>query len=128
MRENGTDRDVALDILSAVQSINNSLSVVYGNLYAPVITTQPTDQTVAVGSRCEFTVEALMVASYQWEVKLTESGDWRDSSFTGNNKKTMYFNVINAQYGYYGYRCKLTGAGGKVVYTDVVHVIQPAGG
>lgn len=124
---NGTDRDVALDILSEAQSINNSLAVVFGNLYAPVITTQPTDQTVAVGSRCEFTVEALMVASYQWQVKLTESGDWRDSSFTGNNKKTMYFNTTSAQYNYW-YRCKLTGAGGKVVYTDVVQVILPAGG
>ena len=43
MRDNGTDRDVALQLLDAVTTAADLVTVINQNLYEAVVTTQPTD-------------------------------------------------------------------------------------
>lgn len=123
MRENGTDRDVALLLLQAVDSAATLVTTINDNLYVPHIITQPTDCVVAVGETVTFTVVANNVAAYQWQYKTT--GNWRDmeAPIVGN-EATLTFVKESATYTN-SYRCVITGKDGSVIYTDIVKPVPP---
>ena len=127
MRENGTDRDVALLILSDVTDIKNAMSSIIDNLYGPVITEQPADVSeAAVGSTATFSVVASNVFSYQWQYKITNAANpqWANSSQVGYNTNSITVNVTEARYAYL-YRCMITGLNGAAIYTNEVKMIAP---
>lgn len=89
---------------------------------AIVITKQPSNFTAVAGDTVIFSVEATGVTEYQWQVQ-SESDYWNDLTWAGNKSATMSheLNVNNIQY---RYRCKLTGADGEVVYTNIVKLVN----
>ena len=125
MRENGTDRDIALQLLDAVTTAANLVTVINQNLYEAVVTTQPTDQTGAVGDTVQFTVAGFNIEAYQWQYRPTATGTWQNSSSTGYNTDTLDVEITEQRYAYY-YRCRLTGPKGTYTYTDVVRLRRPA--
>lgn len=121
MKDNGTDRDVAQLMLSLLNNIATSLSAINDSLYAPHITSQPTDQTVAIGSTCTFTITADHVKSYQWQYQSGSS--WLNSVTT----QSYSFTVAEVHYRM-SFRCVVTGLDGTTVISDVVKPIEPAQG
>ena len=82
----------------------------------PVITTQPKDQTAAVGATATFTIAATGAESYQWQFRSSSSATWSNSSAA--SAKTASFSVTAESYrNGYQYRCKVTNAAGAV-YSD----------
>ena len=124
MRENGTDRDVALSIVGLITDIGTLVATINSNLFVPAIVTQPTNQEVALTETCSFTVVAVNVASYQWQRKLNDT-TWGNTSLSGNKTDTLSF-VTTAEAYTYTFRCKITGKDGSIIYTNEVQVIEPA--
>lgn len=128
MRENGTDRDVALDMLDALTTIATTVATINSNLFSPVVFTQPTNQTVAIGGSCTFTLSAGNIKSYQWQYWNTESSPdpyWINSSLSGYNTDTVTINPVQERHYVYKFRCKLTGKDDSVIYSNEVQVIAP---
>ena len=125
MRENGTDRDIALQLVSAVDSCLSMVTAINNTLYHAAITTQPTNQTAAISSSAVFSVVASNVAAYQWEYKQTEAGAWNNVANTGNKTDTVTIGVSNNNFYNYSFRCKITGKDGVIIYTDVVKILEP---
>lgn len=129
MRDNGTDRDVALAIVDYLDDINSLIGQINSNLFVPAIVAQPTSQTVAINDTCEFTVSAVNVAEYQWQRKnpaVSETA-WANTALTGNKTDTLTFSVSASEYYTYYFRCKIIGKDGSIIYTNEVQVIQPEG-
>ena len=112
----GTDRDLALKILALCSAVKDALDDLLGTMF---IIYQPKSVTVAVGETAVFTVVAMNVAAYQWEVYW--SGSWHDSSASGYDTDTLTFTVTSGIRNY-KWRCKLTDADGNSIYTDVLTV------
>ena len=121
MRDNGTDRDVALKLLDAVTTAAILVTTINQHLYVATITTQPTNQTGAIGDNAVFTIVADNVVAYQWQFKRPDS-NWSNSTSSGYNTDTLTVEIQEARYGYY-YRCRLTGKDGKYVFSDEVQII-----
>ena len=83
----------------------------------PVITKQPTSQTVAVGKTATFKVTATGATSYQWQYRKTSSGSWTNVSSKGTS--ATYTLTTADRHNGYEYRCKVTNAKGSV-YSSVV--------
>lgn len=115
MRENGTDRDIALLMVDKLTAISTLIGSINHNLYGPYITAQPTDQSGVVNDTVYFTVTALHVSAYQWEVDA--GSGWVNSTLSGYNTDTLSVGVQANRDGY-KFRCKLTGIDGTTVYTD----------
>ena len=80
------------------------------------ITTQPTDQFVAVGKKAKFSVVDTGAASYQWQ---TYNGSkWVNLSWTGSKTNTMTFNS-DEKYSGKQFRCILSDGTNKIA-TDTV--------
>ena len=80
------------------------------------ITTQPTDQFVAVGKKATFSVVDTGAASYQWQ---TYNGSkWVNLSWTGAKTNTMTFNS-DEKYSGKQFRCILSDGTNKIA-TDTV--------
>lgn len=126
MRENGTDRDVALSIKNELSALNDALSTAATNIAypKPIILRQPVDTIVPSGSVAYFSVVAGNVSAYQWQVKEGEDGEWANSSSTGNKKATVQMSVSAPFYSRF-FRCAITGTDESVIYTDTVHIIEP---
>ena len=125
MRENGTDRDIALSMLSALTNINTAISTINNNLFNPIIITQPTDVHDAVlGTTVSFTVVAANVATYQWQSRNASGGGWTDSSLSGYNTATLSPEVTENRYNII-YRCKLLSTQGNRVDTVEVRMYPP---
>lgn len=122
MRDNGTDRDVALDIVSELNNILTTVTSINGTLYAPSITTQPTDQEAAIGSSAVFTVVAKNAKSYNWQ--LASGGGWRDVSYTGHATATMSVPTTEERYTY-RFSCEITGYDGTVIRSNTVKIVPP---
>lgn len=120
--DHGTDRDVALAIVSALDSCASLVASVNDNLYVPHITTQPTNQEGDIGDTVTFTVAGNNIAAYQWQYK--SGGVWANSSSTGNQTASMEVEVNENRYGYL-YRCMITGKDGSTIYTDEVKITRP---
>lgn len=126
MSNNGTDRDVAMEILNVLSGISSALSTINSNLYVPHITTQPTDVTVASGEYAEFTVVATNVKSYQWQFKNTAASNprWENGAQQGYNTATYRIAANSSRYAHL-YRCEITGLDDSIIYTDEVKMIAP---
>lgn len=123
MSNNGTDRDVALSIVSALNSCAELITGINDNLYVPHITTQPTDQEVAIGEDATFTVAGNNIAAYQWQYK-QEGYVWQNSASTGSTTASLTVTASETRYGY-KYRCKITGKDGSTIYSNEVRMIEP---
>ena len=122
MRENGTDRDVALQLLASLTATADLVNTINGELYAPSITTQPVDTEGALGDRITFSVVAVHVKSYQWQYQTRDTAPWNNSS--AGSAVTANFSVTLADTNVgNNYRCMITGMDDSVIYTNVVHAI-----
>ena len=128
MKDNGTDRDVALAFVSVVNDLATLLGTLNDNLFVPHIVTQPTNQTVAEGENAVFSVVANNVTAYLWKYRAGQTGSWRDitpgGSITGIDTATLTVPNNAQRYTYY-YRCTLTGKDGSTINTDLVQIIEP---
>lgn len=126
MRENGTDRDIALLMESAISDIKDLVSQIENNMYGPVILTQPVDvEDAIIDETYTFTVGAANVASYQWEYRALVGGEWLTSALTGNKTNTLTVVCTETRYGYY-FRCAITGKDGTVAHTNMVRLLAPS--
>ena len=121
MRENGTDRDVALLILDGLTTCANLVATVNDNLYVPHITTQPTDQVGAIGDTVIFTVVANNAVAYQWQYKVL---NWHNASGGITNQASYSIQVSTERMGYQ-FRCRITGKDGSYIYSDAVKMVAP---
>ena len=87
--------------------------------YAPEITTQPTNKTVAIGKTATFKVAASGTSlRYQWYYRTSSSGTW--ATIKAESGKTATYKVtVAAKHNGYQYRCKVKNAFGYV-YTNTV--------
>ena len=94
---------------------------------APVITSQPEDKTVTVGTRSSFCVAAggQSGLSYQWQYSDDDGETWKDATSTGCRTATV--KPSGAQAGWNGrqYRCLVTGAGGTTVSGTATLSVKP---
>lgn len=123
MSNNGTDRDIAIQIVGLVNDISAQIDEFNKNQYGPVIVTQPTDTEVAIGDTARFTVTAYLATSYQWQVK-TQTTDWTNSTSPGARQSTVRIEASEQRYDYF-YRCIVTGAQSARVITDEVKMLRP---
>ena len=121
--DHGTDRDVALAMVSALDTCAELIAGINDNLYVAHITTQPTDQSGDIGDTAYFTVVANNVAAYQWQFKRPDSS-WSNSSSTGYNTATLEVEIQAGRYGY-KYRCRVTGKDGSYVYSNEAELKEP---
>lgn len=126
MKDNGTDRDIALAFVTVVDDLATLLGTLNDNLFVPHIVTQPTDQTAAVDSNAVFTVVANNVVKYEWQYKTNASTTWRDmhSGTTGADTDTITIPVTSTRYTY-DYRCHMTGKDGSIINTVNVKILEP---
>lgn len=118
------DRDQSVSLLGKIKTMLQLITTINDHCFVPHIITQPTDQTVAIGSDCTFALTAVNVAEYKWQLKGASMGNWISSTATGYNTDTLTLEVASKHYGYQ-YRCKITGLDGSVIYSDIVHIIEP---
>lgn len=124
MRENGTDRDVALTMKQLITDCASMVTTINENLFVPQIITQPTDQTAAVGTNATFSISAVNVESYQWQYRDKTGGAWYNATGSGNNTDTMTIEATTIRYGLY-FRCHMVGKDGSEIDSDLVSLIQP---
>ena len=92
---------------------------------AMAILTQPESQSVAVGGTVQLSVEAVGVATYQWQ--WSSNGEtWTNNTSYGYNKANFSFTISAAQNGRQ-YRCELTDADGNVIYTKPAFIYTGLG-
>lgn len=115
------DRDLALKVLEVVGAVRDALDDLMDTMF---IIYQPKDATGAVGDPVVFTVTAMNVNSYQWQVAKIGTETWTNSSSPGNATKSVTVNITSSVYNY-RLRCKLTDADGNIIYTDEVFIFQP---
>lgn len=124
--DHGTDRDVALSMVTALNSCAELIASINDNLYVPHITTQPTDMEVAAGETATITVVANNVSTYEWQYRTANNPTWREmfSGATGANTASVSFEVTATRQTYL-YRCLITGKDGSEITTNNVHITEP---
>lgn len=85
-----------------------------------MIISQPISSEGMIGETVKLSVEAINVASYQWYYS-KDGKSWYKSGATGASTNTLAIQLSSTNVGRY-YRCKLTDADGKSLYTDTVIV------
>ena len=99
--------------------VTNAAGSVYSNTVTltvsskPVITTQPSNKTVAAGSTAQFKVVATGATSYQWYYRKTPTGAWTEVA-AASGKTATYSLTAEARHNGYQYYCKVTNASGSV--------------
>ena len=84
------------------------------------ITTQPTNANKATGTTATFKVVASGSGlKYQWQWRQNSSSTWANTTLTGSKTAKLSVPVTVARNGYQ-YRCKITDASGKVIYSNAV--------
>ena len=127
MRENGTDRDIALLMASALSDIATLVGTINTNLYVPAIVTQPVNaEDVELNDEVTFSVVAVNATAYQWQRK-DPDGTWVDATSTGANTASWTFTVSSSAFFTRRYRCKITGKDGSTIYTNEVQIIEAEG-
>ncbi len=85
-------------------------------LSKPVITAQPTSQTLSEGATAKFTVKATGAAAYQWYYRTSSTDSWHKSTLSTATKATLSLTAKMSRNGYQ-YRCRVSNDQGYV-YTD----------
>ena len=127
MRDNGTDRDIALSLVSALNTTATLLETIHDTRYAPHITTQPTDFEGELGDTATFTVVANNVKAYHWQFSSSQGQTWANTGTTGYTTDTLALAITETRLGYI-YRCKIDGLDDSIIYTNTVKMIQTAEG
>ena len=96
---------------------------------APTITKQPVNKTVNIGDKVSLQTAAsgYGTLSYQWQMRASETANWRDST-NSSAKKTTF--TITAQAAHNGcqFRCVVTDSNGKTTATQAATLtVRPAG-
>lgn len=112
----GIDRDLALKVLALCSAVKDALDDLLGSMF---IIYQPKSTTGSIGDTATFTVVAMNVTSYQWEVYVPRQDKWGNSTATGSQTDTLSFEIASGSYTY-KWRCKLTDSEGNSIYTDEV--------
>ncbi|MBP5463378.1 MAG: hypothetical protein J6Y20_14830 [Lachnospiraceae bacterium] len=88
---------------------------------SPMITTQPVDKSLLVGSTAKFTVTATGkgTLTYQWQYRKNESASWANSGQQGAKTDTLLVSTTAALHGYQ-FRCIVTDGNGKKSYSKTV--------
>lgn len=124
---NGTDRDIALQIVADMETISEKVAAINNNLYHVVILTQPTNQEAVLNATATFSVVAANVVSYQWQAK-NPGLDWSDATSSGSQTATWSFTATASAFNR-TVRCKMIGKDGEIVYSDVCSLTEiQAGG
>ena len=94
---------------------------------ALVIIEQPDDVTAIKGDTAKFTVIATGEGlKYQWQYRTSSTGGWSNSSTGNPQTDTLSVEATERRDGYQ-YRCKVTDADGKVVYSKAATLtVKPA--
>ena len=88
------------------------------NATALAITAQPESVSAKLNDTAKFTVAASGDGlTYQWQWRKNASSSWASTTVTGNKTAAISVTVTNARNGYQ-YRCKITDAAGKILYSD----------
>ena len=127
MKDNGTDRDVALLILEGLTSCANLVAAVNSNLYAAHITTQPEDASAELDQYVYLSFVATNVSAYQWQYLNPGGRVWTDTTLSGYATDTVTVKMTEARDGMQ-FRCKITGKDGVDIFSDEVTVTVEAGG
>ena len=117
----GIDRDLALKILALCSAVKDALDDLLGSMF---IIYQPKDAVGNVGDTATFTVVAMNVSSYQWQVSKIGTNTWNNSGSDGSTTATASTLITNNTYNF-RLRCKLTDADGNVIYSDEVFFHRP---
>ena len=123
--DHGTDRDVALSMVEALNTCSELVSSINDNLYVPHITTQPTNQEASLNETATFSVVANNVARYLWRYRPNSESTWRNTTGEGNDTASYTITVSSAGYYNNEFRCKITGKDGSIIYSNVVKVVAP---
>lgn len=124
MNNKGMDRDIALQIASALNTTGGLIETINDHKYVAHVVTQPVNFTGAIGDPVSFTVVANNVKSYQWQYSnYPTAGTWRTSTLEGSDTDTLAFSFTSVRLGYQ-YRCAITGLDGNVIYSNAVHLIE----
>lgn len=84
-------------------------------VYAPIITVQPTNQTVTEGETATFTVSATgNDLSYQWQQKTTGGGDGWTNVGSPTSSNTYTIDDAKTSMSGYQYRCIVSNSAGSV--------------
>ena len=127
MRENGTDRDIALSMVGIMGDIQTLIETINTNISAPVIITQPVSiENVSLGDSVTLTVVAKNATAYQWMVLIPGHAGWETSQAPGSTSSSWTFSAGPTNYADRKYRCKITGIDNSVIYSNEVQLIPPA--
>lgn len=125
---NGTDRDIALQIVADMETISEKVAAINNNLYHVVILTQPTNQEAVVSTPVTFSIVAANVVSYQWQARYLGQETWNDATSPGAQTATWTFTATSQAFTRV-VRCKMVGKDGETVYSDVCTLTEiEAGG
>lgn len=125
---NGTDRDIALQIVADMETISEKIAAINNNLYHVVILTQPTDQEAEVSTSVTFSIVAANVVSYQWQARYISQDVWNDASGASAQTDTWTFTSTALAFTRV-VRCKMVGKDGEIVYSNVCTLTEiEAGG
>lgn len=87
-------------------------------MYVLGIKGEPSDDCAEPNGYARFYVDATGSGrKYQWQVRTSETGTWKDSGDSTANKTILTITAIPERRGYQ-YRCKVTDSAGNVVYTQ----------
>ena len=88
---------------------------------SPMITTQPVDKSLLVGSTAKLTVTATGkgTLTYQWQYRKNESASWANSGQQGAKTDTLLVSTTAALHGYQ-FRCIVTDGNGQKSYSKTV--------
>jgi hypothetical protein len=104
-----------------------SFTVTVNDLWIPVISGQPTNQFVCVGSNGVFTVTASVPAgnplTYQWQTWTGPAGPWVD--IAGATSATLTLNAVPFSLNTTDYRVKLTGRCSEVISNFATLYVNP---
>ena len=125
MKDNGTDRDIALQMVSLLSDINTALTNINDHKFVPHILTQPTDQEAGLNEDATFTVVANNVKAYQWQYQTVEGAAWNNSSAEDATTASRTVTVTSNNYYKNRFRCQITGLDNSVIYTNVVKITAP---
>ena len=124
MKDNGTDRDIALLMANALSDIATLVGTINTNLYVPAIVMQPVSaEDVSLNDEVTFAVVAVNATAYQWQRK-DPGGTWVDATSAGADTASWTFTVTAAAFFTRSYRCKITGKDGSTIYTNEVQIVE----
>lgn len=112
-------RDLALKVLAFVKGVRQALADLMDTMF---IIYQPKYFTGSIGDMATYTVVAMNVDTYQWEVSSDGGTTWTNSTLSTANTPEISIKVSNSNKTRL-WRCALTDENGNTIYSDIVGII-----